>query len=80
MNKDLIRLLAKQYGCGVCAFNRDGLTCTAFPNGIPSEILQGEVPHFEPYGDESITFSFSEARAKALVGPDLWTLLKSEPE
>lgn len=78
MNKDLARLFAKHYGCGVCAFNRDGLTCTAFPAGIPSEILSGEVDHFSPYNNESITFELDEAKAKKRVSPEVWRRMKAE--
>lgn len=31
--------------------------CAAFPNGIPTEIIQGDFDHREPYeGDGDITF------------------------
>jgi len=35
----------------------DGLTCRAFPGGIPEEILVGEFDHHKPYeGDRGIQF------------------------
>jgi len=34
-----------------------GLTCKAYPNGIPEKILTGEHDHTEPYkGDNGIQF------------------------
>lgn len=48
-----------RYGfCNHCAhvFD-DGITCLAYPDGIPQEILFGDVDHREPYeGDGGITF------------------------
>jgi len=39
----------------------DGLSCAAFPDGIPSEILTGEEQHEEPYpGDQGIQFRARE--------------------
>lgn len=35
----------------------DGLRCLAFPDGIPPEILSGEVDHSEPHpGDNDYRF------------------------
>ena len=39
------------------ADNMDGLTCDAFPKGIPDEILDSEFIHTKPYrGDKGIQF------------------------
>lgn len=42
--------------CNRCKHKRDGITCDAFPNGIPREIIRsGE--HFLPVdGDNGIVF------------------------
>lgn len=41
--------------CIHCRHYLGGLTCTAFPQGIPKEILSGEHDHREPYdGDQGI--------------------------
>ena len=38
------------------------LTCDAFPDGIPVEILRGDNPHTEPYpGDGGLRFALSPA-------------------
>jgi hypothetical protein len=34
--------------------------CRAFPDGIPSEILDGGFDHRQPFGDETITFKPAE--------------------
>ena len=43
--------------CFSCAhFNEDG-TCKAYPDGIPIELLFGEVNHIQPYeGDNGIQY------------------------
>ena len=45
--------------CNQCAHvHDDGLTCNAFPGGIPAEILSGQRHHEEAYaGDHGIQFS-----------------------
>lgn len=50
-----------QFGDGICwkckHVNPDGLTCKAFPEGIPGEILNGDVKHVRPIkGDRGIQF------------------------
>jgi hypothetical protein len=48
--------------CGNCAHKRPGLSCGAFPDGIPSEILGGVFGHTAPYrGDGGLRFAPSEA-------------------
>lgn len=52
---------------GVCTFckhfdpssiARPAMTCTAFPDGIPMEIWQGDNPHTQPFpGDNGIQFT-----------------------
>ena len=44
--------------CNKCSRVRpDGLRCTAFPNGIPEEILRGLHAHHNPHpGDKGIRF------------------------
>lgn len=46
--------------CNRCKHKRSGITCDAFPNGIPKEILRsGE--HFLPVsGDNGIVFEEKE--------------------
>lgn len=37
--------------------NTSGLTCSAFPNGIPEDIIFSRVDHHKPYdGDHGIQF------------------------
>lgn len=45
--------------CGSCTHQGENpFTCDAFPDGIPTEILIGEVDHTTPYkGDRGIQFS-----------------------
>lgn len=43
--------------CPTCKHYRGRLKCAAFPDGIPEEILTGEVSHTEPYdGDNGIQY------------------------
>lgn len=46
------------YGCAhFMSNNLEGLTCDAYPDGIPIEIITGENDHREPYsGDHGIQF------------------------
>ena len=42
--------------------NEDGQSCKAFPDGIPGEILTGEVKHTDPYpGDNGIQFKLNKS-------------------
>jgi hypothetical protein len=48
--------------CYSCAHlnEGEGMTCTAFPDGIPDEILNSEADHRLPYpGDNGIQFAQS---------------------
>ncbi len=49
-------------GCLRCKhLYEDKVSCKAFPNNIPSEILSGEVKHDTPYeGDNGIRFESKE--------------------
>ena len=55
--------------CWKCKHYRDDVTCAAFPQGIPAEILDSEADHREPYpGDQGMRFEprneLSDAEAK----------------
>jgi hypothetical protein len=48
--------------CHKCKHRRTHLTCAAFPEAIPMEILAGKVMHTKPYaGDRGIIFEQSFA-------------------
>jgi len=43
--------------CNKCVFYMGNSKCSAFPEGIPEEILTGEHDHTKPYpGDNGIRF------------------------
>lgn len=43
--------------CFICQHLIDGTACKAFPNGIPTEVLDGDFDHLEPIeGDNGIQF------------------------
>ena len=43
--------------CQGCIHYKLKLLCKAFPDGIPEELLTGEIDHTKPYkGDNGITF------------------------
>jgi hypothetical protein len=60
INMDVVQLMPK---CPTCKWyyghreGRAGLTCKAYPEGIPSHIIQGEIVHDKPYpGDNGIMY------------------------
>ena len=49
--------LPGQSSCTTCTHALPGLRCTAFPQGIPDEILDGENLHTKPFkGDNGIRY------------------------
>lgn len=50
--------LARIPACGTCKWKHSGsATCTAFPNGIPDFILDGENQHLKPVpGNQGIQY------------------------
>jgi len=43
--------------CAYCVYKNKDITCDAFPDGIPDEILDMEDDHLEPFeGDNGIQF------------------------
>lgn len=51
--------------CVRCRRYRGELTCEAFPDGIPEEILVGLHDHTKPFGDEELLFVLDEPVQKA---------------
>ena len=57
--------------CYSCARKGEGMTCTAYPKGIPMVIQESVVDHRTPYeGDHGIVFEQSPDRAE----PDFATV------
>lgn len=47
--------------CGTCSHLGPGLSCRAFPDGIPGPILEGRADHREPYpGDHGVRYELAE--------------------
>ena len=50
--------------CDLCEHRQGIDTCAAYPQGIPVEILIGDVDHRQPYaGDRGIVFAATDAQA-----------------
>ena len=47
--------------CVRCRHYKGGLTCAAFPERIPEEILVGDHDHSKPLGDEKVLFEVAPA-------------------
>jgi len=57
--------------CYFCehAFEGEGWKCSAFPDGVPSKIIEGRSDHRKPInGDRGIQFRMSPAADSALFG------------
>lgn len=51
--------------CDVCAHRQEGMTCTAFPSGIPEPLQLMKEDHRHPYkGDNGVLFKPSEEAAE----------------
>ena len=68
------QVLAEKSQCRRCLFRLEGKsTCVAYPKGIPTEIIRGQVDHTEPYpGDGGFRFllmsgAFGGARRSVLA-------------
>ncbi len=49
--------------CMECSRHNGDLTCTAYPRGIPPQIIHSEVDHRKPFkGDHGLQFVQSEER------------------
>jgi hypothetical protein len=49
-----IPITAYKQTCDGCKWRVDGITCDAFPEGIPTEILLGVFDHHAPYESEGL--------------------------
>jgi len=58
MDNDISFITIDKGICNQCKHvHDDGVTCDAFPGGIPEEILTGDVSHKKPYkGDGGIHY------------------------
>lgn len=71
----LLERVKQKTGCASCKHFR-GISCAAFPRGIPSAILSGEVPHDTPYpGDNGVmwelSLSWASKYAPELMGEEV---------
>jgi hypothetical protein len=54
--------------CSVCSHKGELFECSAFPDGIPVEILEGKFDHRKPHeGDHGIMFNPSRKYGPPLV-------------
>lgn len=61
---ELLDRVKRGAGCQACMHWR-GLTCTAFPRGIPSDIQSGQVAHDRPYpGDGNVQWDLNREWAR----------------
>ena len=45
--------MTEEPSCANCMHWHGGLTCDAYPNGIPLPIMSGDVSHMEPLPDDN---------------------------
>lgn len=58
MPKD--RFIIDSDRCVSCLYHSGGITCMAFPNGIPDEIINGENQHIEPLPNQGNNLVYEE--------------------
>lgn len=54
--------------CLYCAHKRIGMTCKAFPDGIPDDVMRGGSYHLRTReGDNGITFTLADGSRRYMV-------------